>query len=87
MVEVFVEAFVNLRHAGRIIGVGRREPTAEGKTRFGLGLVKGFFFGGNWAGPINDVVAATFKVSSPIERALMKFGTAGNNELFHIVFR
>lgn len=70
-VEVFIEAFVEVGKMGGVIVVVRHEPAAKRKARLGLKFAEGLVFGGNWSWPVNDVVATTFKVASPVERALM----------------
>lgn len=86
LVEVFIEAFVEISEALGVVGISGFEPAAKRETGSGLGFVKGFFFKRDRGGPVDDVVATTFEVASPIERALVQFGTAGNNEFFHMMF-
>lgn len=71
LVEVFIEAFVEISEAFGVVGISGLEPAAERETGSGLGFVKGFFFERDGGRPVDDVVAATFEVASPIERALV----------------
>lgn len=71
LVEVFIEAFIEISEALGVVGVSGFEPAAKRETGSGLGFVKGFFFKRDGGGPVNDVVTTAFKVASPIERALV----------------
>lgn len=79
LVEVFVETLVDLGEALTVIVVTRGEPTAEGKTWGGLGLVDGVWLGGDGAGPVDNFVAAAFEVATPVEGAFVEFGAAGDD--------
>lgn len=70
-VEVFVVAFVEIGKMSGVIVVVRHEPAAKRKARLGLKFAEGLVFSGNWSWPVDDVVTTTFKVTSPVERALM----------------
>lgn len=71
LVEVFIEAFVEIGEALGVVGISGLEPAAEREAGSGLGFVKGFFFERDGGGPVDDVVATAFEVASPIERTLV----------------
>lgn len=71
LVEVLIEALVDLGEALAVIVVARGEPTSEGEAWGGLGFVDGLGLGGNRARPVDDFVAAAFEVATPVEGAFV----------------
>lgn len=62
--------------------VGAFKILEEGNVDVGeiFGVVA---FGGNGTGVIDDFVAATFKITSPVGGAFLELGTSCNDEFFH----
>lgn len=86
LVEVLIELLVEFGHALGIGCVALANQAAEGKTGSGRGLGERVFVLKDGAGPVDDFVAATFEIASPIKRTFIKFRTARNDQLSHSFF-
>lgn len=88
-VEILPEALVGAEEAFGIGAVARLQRSAgieTGDGAVGDKIVINSFGvvikNGRW--PVNDFVATSFKVASPIDGAFVKFGASANDEFFHI---
>ncbi len=73
---MFVELLVEFDHAVDVGWVARMDELAEGKTRGGLDIRGEVFVLKKRARPVDNIVAATFKVATPVEGTFVKFAAA-----------
>jgi len=86
-VKVLPEALVGAKETFSVSAVIRSEWLARIKARDWT-ILGGVFVGvgiilKNWGRPVDDLVATTFKITSPVDGTFVKFGATANNEFFH----
>lgn len=87
-IEIFPEAFVS---ADETFGVGAVvfgekfcSVEARNGAVFDLVIIDGVgIVFENRGGPVNDFIATTFEIASPVDGAFVEFGATANNEFFH----
>ncbi len=83
LIEMFVELLIELSHAIGVGGIARANKATEREAWSGRLLGEEVFVFEERTGPVNDFIAAAFKIATPVECTFVKFATAGDNEFFH----